>query len=172
MTQDNIIPYVQEIEEFLRDRLGSDITIVNLGNIVHFQLWDTVYKDDELTQKVTVWWANITLYQSNQGLVIGGELFVDNIYQSFAWDDMRRAEAIDGYRQTNNKLLAELKRIGKVDHEEANATKYPPKWKLHWRKVRGDWERGAKQPELAKAAGVSIRTISKIIKAGNAGLLK
>jgi hypothetical protein len=109
MTQTKV---VQELEKFLRDRLRSSITKVDLGEIVYFRIEDIVYKDDALTQKVKVWWANISIFHLVEGPRVAGELLVDNIYRSFTWDDMRRAQAIDGYRQTFNKICAELEKFG------------------------------------------------------------
>ena len=119
ITMRTIKATVQEIEKFIREYgLHSTITKVErVRGLTSFRLTDTV--EDDTGKKTGVEWANILVIEKDEGTEVIKQFNADYIYKSFK-DGERRAQFIDGYRDTLNTLHAEI-----IEHFEQEKPEEP-----------------------------------------------
>jgi len=117
ITMRTIKATVQEIEKFIREYgLHSTITKVErVRGLTSFRLTDTV--EDDTGKKTGVEWANILVIEKDEGTEVIKQFNADYIYKSFK-DGERRAQFIDGYRDTLNTLHADI-----IEHFEQEKPK-------------------------------------------------
>ena len=180
---DYIKATAQEVEQFIREYF-SDSWATTTVSAIEQQLEGGTRIDIHLRdrrEKFAVWWADIIVVQERDKTWITKSLDIESIQFSYKDDQSERERSIHGYGENLNQLyrkcLERFREVGSMELDIKVLPRVPKRrkdlsnWKRIWRKIRGPLRSGEKIRTLAQIGGVSEKTISDVVDAGEEHLL-